>query len=69
MTNLNRKTPDYREGSTIQYRPFGGGQTRTVTVGERLENVKNGEPGFGGTDTDGEGVWGYDDQITRVITY
>ena len=61
MTKLN-----YKAGSTIKYTAFGG-ERRTVVVEEREANVKNGRPGFVGTTTKGEEVWGYDDQITQVV--
>ena len=61
MTNHN-----YKAGSTIKYVPFGGGE-RTVVVEDREDDVKNGRPGFVGTTTDGESVWGYDYQITQVV--
>lgn len=64
---------DYNEGSIIAYSPFGGG-IRYVKVDEKDSNIKNGRPGFGGAQVDrstlqpiGNGVWGYDAQITRVV--
>ena len=65
---------DYREGSIIVYSPFGGGKRR-VLVDEKESNIKNGRPGFSGAlvgadnkpNADGDGVWGYDDQIIRVV--
>ena len=57
---------DYKAGSTIKYRPFTG-PVRTVVVEEREADVKNGQPGFVGTTTRGEDVWGYDDQIIEVV--
>jgi hypothetical protein len=56
----------YKAGSTIKYRPFGG-PVRTVVVEVREADVKNGRPGFVGTTTSGEDVWGYDDQIIEVV--
>jgi hypothetical protein len=56
----------YKAGSTIKYRSFGGG-VRTVVVEVREADVKNGRPGFVGTTTSGEDVWGYDDQIIEVV--
>jgi hypothetical protein len=74
-------TPDYRIGSVIEYRPFGGG-LRRVRVTEKEDDIKNGRPGFAGqlipvsasgvpSDPDEDdafsGVWGYDRQIVRVL--
>jgi hypothetical protein len=63
---------DYREGSVIEYTAFGG-LKRIVLVTEKSDDVKNGRPGFDGkeqgSDSDSDGVWGYDDQISRVIKY
>lgn len=56
----------YRVGSRIEYTPFGG-DYRVVTVDNKEEDVKNGRAGFDGMTDDGLGVWGYDDQITRII--
>jgi|TARA_Y100000034_G_scaffold126338_1_gene177405 hypothetical protein len=69
----------YRIGSVIEYQTFGG-TTRTVLVEEREDDIKNGRPGFDGKllpyhlDEDvepelGKMVWGYDNQITKVIKY
>lgn len=61
---------DYGIGSVIEYSPFGGG-TRQVKVDEKNSDIKNGRPGFGG-DLLGVGermsVWGYDSQITAVLS-
>lgn len=67
---------NYKEGSIIVYRPFGGGR-RTVLVECKESNIKNGRPGFDGVLCDREGkpihdeheggVWGYDDQIISVL--
>lgn len=63
---------DYRENSIIEYSPFGGG-TRRVRVTNVEDEVKNGMPGFDGDLLDGEivvgQVWGYSDQVTRVVTF
>jgi len=66
--NMN---PIYGEGDLIEYQTFGGG-TRIVRVEAREEDIKNGSPGFdgivvGGSAEYGASVWGYDDQITRVV--
>jgi hypothetical protein len=57
---------NYKAGSIIKYRPFTG-PVRKVVVEDREEDVKNGRPGFVGTTTSGEDVWGYDDQIIEVV--
>lgn len=65
----------YKAGDIIQQRD------RFVLVEFREDDIKNGRPGFEGQEVnrDGtpvpsefasdasDGVWGYDDQITRVI--
>lgn len=62
----------YNEGSVIVYVSFGGGR-RTVKVESKEEDIKNGRPGFdgilivNGKETE-DGVWGYDDQIVRVLS-
>ena len=58
---------DYRVGSVIRYRSFGG-EFRTVKVDEKSADIKDGRPGFGGQTDDGD-YWGYDDQIVRVVKY
>jgi hypothetical protein len=60
---------DYNVGDTIEYSPFGGG-TRQVIVKTKEDDVKNGQPGFDGVLSDGSmAVWGYDHQITRIVTH
>lgn len=65
---------DYRIGSTIEYSTFSGSMRR-VLVTEKEADIKNGRPGFGGDLVNdpangvGDGVWGYDAQITRVVNY
>ena len=57
----------YRIGSIIEYKSTCG-QARRVRVTEKLADVKHGCSGFDAvTLTDGFEVWGYDDQITRVV--
>ena len=51
----------YGPGATVVYEAFGG-QRREVLVEERHADIKGGEPGF-----NGEGVWGYDRQIIKVL--
>lgn len=59
---------DYNIGDKVVY--WSGG-FRVVLVDEKDEDIKNGRPGFGGTvvggPDDGMSVWGYDQQIERVI--
>lgn len=62
-TNLN-----YRVGSTIKYRTWGG-EIRKVVVESKEDDIKNGRPGFDGQIRDGEWCWGYDDQITEVVKF
>lgn len=62
---------DYKVGDVVEYRPFGGG-IRRVEVTNKDADVKNGLPGFDGElvdagDQEWRGVWGYDDQIIRVV--
>ena len=57
---------DYMVGSTITYKLWGG-DTRTVKVTHKDEDIKNGDPGFDGTEVDtGQSVWGYDNQVSKV---
>jgi len=66
---------DYTEGSVIEYEAFGGVRRR-VKVETVEPDVKNGRPGFDGVIVSapagdlpaGQSVWGYDDQITEVIS-
>jgi len=61
----------YRIGSVIEYRTFTG-MARTVLVKEKESDIKNGRAGFAAYQKLGMitvGVWGYDDQITKVIKY
>jgi len=63
---------DYEVGSVIEYRAFGG-ELRRVRVTEKEANIKNGRAGFDGELLNGAppseewSVWGYDDQIVRVV--
>lgn len=64
--------PAYEVGDVIEYQTFGGGSIRRVLVEDREDNIKNGCPGFGGICVEGGAdvgmsVWGYDDQIIRVV--
>lgn len=65
-------SPAYAESDVIEYNPMGLGSTRRVRVQKRWADIKNGSPGFGGICIEGGrdvgmSVWGYDDQITRVV--
>lgn len=62
------KQHNYRVGSIIKYRAFGG-EIRTVEVESKEEDIKNGRPGFDGTTTSGMDCWGYDDQIISVVKF
>ena len=61
----------YKIGDTVRYETFTG-SLRTVRVTAKLDDVKNGRPGFDGVllgssqDKGLNEVWGYDDQIIRV---
>jgi hypothetical protein len=62
----------YQKGDVIKYELWGG-DVREVTVTDRHEDVKNGQPGFDGIATDeSDGwngyfrYWGYDSQIISV---
>ncbi len=57
---------DYKVGDVIEYVTFAS-MPRQVVVEYRLDDMKNGQPGFGGTCLEGASVWGYDDQITHII--
>ena len=59
---------NYSNGSIIDYRTWTG-EVRRVLITEKLDDVKNGRSGFDGVlvDDTGFGVWGYDDQIIRVV--
>jgi len=66
---------DYAEGSVIEYVSFEGARRR-VKVDIVDPAIKNGRPGFDGVIVRspagdlraGEPVWGYDSQITEVIS-
>ena len=62
------KQLNYRVGSTIKYRAFGG-EVRTVVVESKEADIKNGRPGFDGMVRPGEWCWGYDDQIISVVKF
>ena len=60
---------NYRKGSIIEYKTFDG-SLRLARVTEKLDDVKNGHSGFDGVlinDNFNWEVWGYDDQIIRVV--
>ena len=69
----------YNVGSIIEYSTFSGSMRRILVTG-MFDDVKNGRPGFDGelVKSPGRGfanrgvfkkVWGYDSQVTRVVTY
>lgn len=57
----------YGIGDKVTYTNFLGNSV-TVTVTDRCDDIKNGRPGFNGYDSEGATWWGYDSQITRVFT-
>ena len=66
---------DYNVGDIVAQKTTLGG-IRYVRVTEKILNIKNGLPGFDGdlvlrdgtpVETEFDGVWGYDNQITEVI--
>ena len=61
---------NYRIGSIIEYKSTCN-QLRIVRVSDKLVDVKHGYSGFDavilGKSEDDGGVWGYDDQIIRVV--
>ena len=59
---------NYEVGDIVRYRTFTG-DLRTVKVTDKLDDVKNGRPGFDGhiRGNEDETVWGYDSQIIRVF--
>jgi len=66
---------EYCVGSTLTYLTWGN-TPRQVTIDLRMNDIKNGKPGFEGTvigsGNDGfapETVWGYDNQIVRIEEY
>jgi len=68
----------YKVGDVIEQEAFGGVR-RFVLIEGREHDIKNGRPGFDGRLVDregreirkddpiGNGVWGYDYQVKRVI--
>lgn len=62
----------YEVGNIVEHITFNGG-TRQVIVFEKHEDVNKGKPGFDGREiindgwTLGNDVWGYDEQIVRVV--
>lgn len=65
-----RNMGNLKIGAIVEYETFGGGKRRVI-LDEVSDDIKNGRPGFGGeivTGPDrGMSVWGYADQITRVV--
>jgi hypothetical protein len=56
---------NYKVGDTVTYITFSGVR-RSVVVKNKEEDIKNGYPGFEGSDKDGNDCWGYDDQIDGI---
>lgn len=56
---------EYSIGDTLTFQNVNG-EERTVKVTERYENVRSGNPGFSGVDTEAKSLWGYDHNIIRV---
>ncbi len=60
----------YKVGDTVRYETFTG-EVRTIKVTAKLDDIKNGRPGFDGVDDNGKGMninfWGYNSQILRVF--
>jgi hypothetical protein len=67
---------DYEVGDIIEYET--GSAIRRVRVTARHEDINHGEPGFDAVFMSGQselgkklevgdGVWGYDEQIVRVV--
>jgi len=67
----------YKVGDVV-VQGFSDGHSRTVLVTERHSDVKNGWPGFYGTECDEQGqpvkpsqswpeVWGYDYEVVEVV--
>jgi len=63
---------NYAIGEVIKYQPYGGA-VRTVIVAAREADIKNGRPGFSGTQIEPAfeynwqaAVWGYDSQIISI---
>lgn len=66
---MNNANVEYKVGDVIEQHTSIG-YTRLVRVEEKEADVKNGRPGFSGICVDpkmGHGVWGYDDQVLRVV--
>lgn len=60
----------YQKGSLIEQKTFDG-KLRLVVVTKVIPRIKNGKNGFDGY-IDGhkeKHVWGYEEQITRVIRF
>lgn len=61
----------YKVGDTVRYETFTG-ELRTVRVTAKLDEIKNGRPGFDGVEVQPHikpqlNVWGYNSQILRVF--
>lgn len=60
---MTTRNPRPQPGDTVCYDT--GGQRRTLTVTDVYDDIKNGRPGFDGTNAQGD-WWGYDDQIVWI---
>lgn len=65
---------NYKVGDVVEQHPFGMAEMkRVVGVKKKSANIKNGRPGFEGAlidlkgTTTGASVWGYDDEIQRIL--
>ena len=66
-----RPDKSYKVGDTVRYETFTG-ELRTIRVTAKLDEVKNGRPGFDGVEVTPHikphlNVWGYNSQIHRVF--
>jgi len=73
---LDRRTAEFGPGSVVEMR-IGTDAPRLVLVDERVPDMKGGGPGFVGrfltpagavSRSKWAGVWGFDRQVTRVVT-
>lgn len=56
----------YQVGDLIEY-VTSAGYTRYAEVTSKDVDIKHGRPGFDAVTWDGMSVWGYDDQVVRVL--
>ena len=55
----------YKVGDTIETKNAFG-QFEWVVIERRSGDVKDGRPGYTGTNDEGRQVWGYDSEILRI---